>query len=264
MDKARQILLHKANITLSIFATLFMMSACASYTTVYANIRNVPWFIYKIVDKMVMKARVYIGLRGKVTAYFDDYENEMSTMSEEKLWSVIYEEYKCDTEAAHKQAAMSHTCMQAQNCNTAGQVVVAFIIIAWMCAIVSGAASYLRIGSDGYMKKLIALICSCAAFVSSIIAFAGFGSCLQWFNILSDRKLLRFDYYFPGAGGILSILSFLMFFAVFVINWIIPTSVAKKEEENSKESGLASQDVESSPRTVADEDSGVDVVPSSA
>lgn len=195
---------------------------------------------------------------------FDDYENEMSTMTTERLWSDIYNVNKCDTAAAHIDARSSHTCMQAQNCNTAGQVVVAFIIIAWMCAIVSGAASYLRMGSDGYIKKLIALICSCAAFVSSIIAFAGFGSCLQWFNILSDRKKLQFDYYFPGAGGILSILSFIMFFAVFVINVITPTSVAKKEEEGSKESGLASQDVESSPRTVADEDSGVDVVPSSA
>ena len=237
-------MLHKVNITLSVLACLFLMAACASYTTVMENIRNVPWFILKHTEVYVMKEKQFIGLRGIVKVFYDAFENEKLNDTKETLWIEMFDQNQCATTPHGLMSAdQAHSCKMSTNCNSAGKVVVAFVIIAWMCAAVSAVGSYLRMGGDGYMKKLVSVICSVAAVISCLIGFTGFGSCMQWFTLESNRKTLDFRYFFPGAGGILSILAFIMFLAVVVINFIIPTgSPMKAGEEDAKDSGLAAQD----------------------
>ena len=198
------------------------MAACASYTVNYTNVVNVPWAIWKKIENDVLKYKVWVALRASVLEEYDDKGKVTSTI--ETNYSDYYDENCPGT------GSMIEQCISLDKCNGAGKVVVSFVILSFCLAIVSAGISFYRMNNDGYFKKLISIVISLGAFVTTVIAYAAFLPCLDYtFIIEKDSLNLNYSYLYPGPGGSLAISSFVFLIIVSIINIVIPGETEESE-----------------------------------
>jgi hypothetical protein len=223
---------------LSIFVVAVMAVACFSFGYNVKMIQNVPFLLETMSFDgagMNNQACYYLGLRamcfaacGTVTQYNPDNSPYRECQQGSSI-SYADEVAVCDSSDLQTQEDVY--CAAAYACNSGGQVAFAFIIIASISAAVTLYFCKNRMTADTRKDKIGSLVASLITFASSLIAYLSMHNCYK--NFYDATVAYQATVYTnlvvtmaPGVGGIMTIISFIMFAYVSLQNLHMPSETA--------------------------------------
>jgi hypothetical protein len=271
---ARKNNLNLCNVVMALFAGVFMIVACASWSSNVETVQRLPFMVVTGSYDLTMsgvKSEVsqctYVGLQGacitncgKATTAIpedspardcrDKDATVKGTLYQANL--VVYSEFveknKCKNLPSDASADVKKSCALYDTCQYGGNVTMAFAVIGCIGAILSMVIFAWRMHGDGTMAKVASIVFSTATFICCVVAFGGFQNCARDFynnsknviEIMVNSKIASNEKYgvAPGVGGVMAVTSFVLFIYVMLMSIFIPSTGPTEPEHAAVETGV--------------------------
>lgn len=271
---ARKNNLNLCNVVMALFAGVFMIVACASWSSNVETVQRLPFMVVAAsFDTTVSGAKTevskcaYVGLQG---ACETDCGKATTTIPEDSpardcrdkdatvkdiaypanlvVYSEFVEKNKCKNLPSDATAIVKKSCALYDTCQYGGNVTMAFAVIGCIGAILSMVIFAWRMHGDGTMAKVASIVFSTATFICCVVAFGGFQNCARDFynnakndiEILVNNKLASNEKFgvAPGVGGVMAVTSFVLFIYVMLMSIFIPSTGPTEPEHAAVETGV--------------------------
>jgi len=231
------------NLGFAVLVFILMIVACFSFSYNVKMIQDVPFIVQTLsfdVGGVRNQACYYMGLRamcfavcGSVTAFYPA-DSTYRKCDQANSLSYADQVQSCKNAPAEQQSSVY--CTAANACNTGGVVCMIFALLAIICAGFTLYFSHRRMAADCQSHKAYSVIWALSTFVCCLTCYLSMQACAENAIDTTSAYFDPSDQYAnlnvaaaPGVAGIATIVGFIIFTYVFVLNLHMPALTVDAE-----------------------------------